>query len=104
MVASLTWLGGVELGEVLEPGEAGFDDPAVPASGVAVVDFGGEHFGEVAAVGESLFGGLVGEAAGFGADGGQVQLPAGRHDRRFSGRFCLRDRAHWSAPAASRSS
>lgn len=95
--------GGVELGEVFEPGEAGLDNPAGPAAFVAVVDLGGEDLGEEPAVGEPLLGGLVREPAGFGADGGQVQFPGRGEDRRVRGLFGVGD-THLSAPAASRSS
>ena len=44
---------------------------AFAAAGVARVDLGGEDLGEVAAVGQLVARGGVGQRTGFGADGGQ---------------------------------
>ena len=52
-----------------------------------VVDFGGQHFGEVAPVGEPVTGGGVGQGGGLGADGGQAQGGGRRDDGGFGGGF-----------------
>jgi len=64
----------VEFGEAFESGEFGVVDAAGAASFAAVVDFGGQDFGEVAEVGLAFPVGDVGQAGGFGAHGGQVQF------------------------------
>jgi hypothetical protein len=76
---------GVEVGEPLEAGEPGFGDPAGAATAVPVVELGGENLGEVAEVGVPFPGGDVGEAGGFGSDGGQAELAGGGPDGGVGG-------------------
>ena len=75
----------VEVGEPFEAGEVGFVDAAGAAAFGAVVDLGGEDFGEVAEVGLAFPLGDLGEPGGFGADGGQVQLAGGGADGGLRG-------------------
>ena len=67
----------VEVRQSFEPRELGVVDASGAASFGAVVDLGGQDFGEVAQVGVAFPVGDLGEADRFGAHGGQVQL-AGR--------------------------
>jgi len=76
---------GVEVGQPLEPGEAGVGDAAGAAPGGAVVEFGGQDLGEVGQVGGMVPGGDLGEAGGLVADGGQVQLAGGGADGGLGG-------------------
>ncbi len=75
----------VELREPFQAGELRVVDPAGAASFGAVVDLGGEHFGEEAEVGLSFPGGDLGQAGGFGTDGGQVQFAGGGADGGLRG-------------------
>jgi hypothetical protein len=65
---------GVEVGEALEARELRLGDAAGAAAAGAVVEFGGEDFGEVGQVGASFPGGDLGQPGSFGPDGGQLQL------------------------------
>ena len=62
----------VEVGEVLEPGEAGLVDAALTAARVAVVELGLEHLGEVGEMGEPVAQRGLGERGGLLAHGGEV--------------------------------
>jgi hypothetical protein len=66
-------------------GEPGGLDLALGAAAGAVVALGHEHLGEEAPVGHLLAGGGVGEVGELGADGGQVQHPAGLVDGGVGG-------------------
>src|SRR5262249_14852112 len=68
---------GAEVGQPFDAREAGFGDAAGAAAGGAVIQLGGEDFGEVGQVGGVFPGGDLGEAGGLVADGGQLEL-AGR--------------------------
>ena len=68
---------GVEVGQPFEAREAGFGDAAGAAPGGAVIQLGGQDFGEVGQVGGVVPGGDLGQPGGLVADGGQAQL-AGR--------------------------
>jgi hypothetical protein len=76
---------GVEVGEPLEAGEAGFGDAAGAAPGGAVVEFGGEDLGEVGQVGGAFPGGDLGQPGSLVADGGQLELAGGDADRGLGG-------------------
>ena len=81
----------VEVGEVLEAGEARLVDAAFTAARIAVVEFGLEHLGEVGEMGEPVAQRGLGERAGLLAHGGEVQRAAGRLDlkrRRLLGHGC----------------
>ena len=60
----------VEVRQSFRAGEVGVVDASGAASGGAVVDLGGQDFGEVAEVGVAVADGDLREAGGFGADGG----------------------------------
>ena len=75
----------VEVREPFQPRELGVVDAPGAAAFGAVVDLGGEDFGEVAQVGVAFPVGDLGQAGRFGADGGQVQLAGGRADRGLRG-------------------
>ena len=92
----------VEVGEVLEPGEARLVDAAFTAARIAVVEFGLEHLGEVGEMGEPVAQRSLGERAGLLTHGGEVQRAAGRLDlkrRRLLGHGC----AHRALRASSAS-
>src|SRR6185369_9555376 len=76
---------GVEVGQPLEAGEAGFGDAAGAAPGGTVVELGGQDLGEVGQVGGVFPGGDLGQAGGLVADGGQGQLAGGDADRGLGG-------------------
>jgi hypothetical protein len=63
----------------------GLQQAAGPAALGALVDLGGQHLGQEAAVGEALAGGIVGDRGGLLGDGGQVQLAAGDPDGGLGG-------------------
>ena len=92
----------VEVGEVLEPGEARLVDAALAAAGVAVLEFGAEQFGEVGEVAEAVAQCGLGERAGLLAHGWEAQLAAGRLDRQRR-RLLGQRRAHRALPASSAS-
>ena len=75
----------VEVGQPFDAGELGFGDAAGAAAVGAVVDFGGEDFGEEREVGLPFPGGDLGEPGGFVADGGQVQFAGGGADGGLGG-------------------
>lgn len=88
--------------------EAGLDDAPGSVADVAVVDLGGEDLGgedlgQIGPVGETVFGGLVGEGDRFGSDLGQRQHSGGGADGGLRSGF-----AHGGhgvhAPAPGRSS
>ena len=68
-----------------QPRELGFVDASGAAAFGAVVDLGGEDFGEVAEVGVAFPVGDLGQAGRFGADGGQVQFAGGGADGGLRG-------------------
>jgi hypothetical protein len=72
---------GAEVGEPLDPREAGFGDAAGAAPGGAVIELGGQDFGEVGQVGGVFPGGDLGQPGGLVADGGQLELAGGGADR-----------------------
>ena len=71
----------VEVGEPFQAGELGVVDAAGPATFGAVVDLGGEDFGEVGQVGLAFPVGDLGQPGRLGPHGGQVQLTGGGADR-----------------------
>ena len=75
----------VEVRQAFEPRELGVVDAPGAASFGAVVDLGGQDFGEVAQVGVAFPVGDLGQADRFGAHRGQVQLACGRADRGLRG-------------------
>ena len=75
----------VEVGQPLDAGEAGVGDAAGAAPGGAVVEFGGEDFGEVGQVGGVVPGGDLGQPGGLVADGRQLQLAGCGADRGLGG-------------------
>ena len=75
----------VEVGEPFQARELGLVDAAGAAAFGAVVDLGGEDLGEEPQVGLAFPDGDLGQAGGFGADGGQVQFPGGGADRGLGG-------------------
>src|SRR5919197_712592 len=79
---------------------ASMKQPAGPAACGALVDLGGQHLGQEAAVGEPLAGGVVGDPWALGGDGGQVQLPAGDPDGGLGGLLGHRLHAPTSPTAA----
>ena len=68
---------GVEVGQPLEAREPGFGDAPGAAPDGAVVELGGQDFGEVGQVGGAFPGGDLGQPGGLVADGGQLEV-AGR--------------------------
>ena len=64
----------VEVRQPFEARELGVVDAPGAASFGAVVDLGGQHFGEVTQVRLAFPVGDLGQRDGFGAHGGQVQL------------------------------
>lgn len=78
-------VGGVEVLQSFEAGKPGFLDPADAAAGLAVVALGGEHLGQVGAVGESFARSCLGDRCGLRADGGQPEGSAGRGDGGLGG-------------------
>jgi hypothetical protein len=64
----------VEVRQPFQPGELRVVDAPSAAPLGAVVDFGGQHFGEVAQMGVAFPPSDLGQAGRFGANGGQVQL------------------------------
>ena len=89
----------VEVRESFEPGELGFVDAAGAAPFGAVVDLGGQHLGEEREVGLPFPEGDLGQAGGFGADGGQVQLAGRGADRGLRGGIAVVVAAWWSCAA-----
>jgi hypothetical protein len=71
----------VEVCESFQAWELGVVDPPCPASFGAVIDFGGEHFGEVGQVRLSFPYRDFRQSGCFGADGGKVQLARSCADR-----------------------
>src|SRR5690606_26946866 len=76
--------------EAFAAGELRFVDAADPASGVAVVAFGGEDLGEEGLVGQALLGGGLGDAGVLVADGRQPEDLGGGGDRGLGGGFAQR--------------
>jgi hypothetical protein len=65
---------GVEVGQPLEAGEAGFADAAGSAPAGPVVGFGGQDLGQKGQVGLAFPDGDLGEPDGVGTDGRQLEL------------------------------
>jgi hypothetical protein len=63
----------VELGQAFEAGELGLGDASGAAPFGAVIDLGGEHLGQEREMRLPFTDGDLGQAGGFGADGGQMQ-------------------------------
>jgi hypothetical protein len=76
---------GAEVGQLFDARESGFGDAAGAAPGGAVVELGGEDFGEVGQVGGAFPGGDLGQPGGLVADGGQAQLADRGADRGLGG-------------------
>ncbi len=75
----------VELRQPFQPRELGVVDAPAAAPFGAVVAFGGQDFGEVTQVGVAFPVGYLGQAAPFGAHGGQMQLACRGADRGLCG-------------------
>jgi hypothetical protein len=91
--------GEVEVGEALGAREAGLGDAPLPATGVALLELGGEDLGEEGPVRQAVPGGGLGETGVLGPHGGQPQRPAGAIDGQRRGLLGDR-RAHREAPPA----
>ena len=76
----------IELGEALDPREAGLGDPALPSPRLPVLDFGREQFGQIRPVGDPIADGRGGELVGRCSDGREMQDAGGNVDRD-RGRF-----------------
>ncbi len=79
--------------------ETGLHHTAGPAAGVAVVDLGGEHLGQIGPVGVALAGGHLGQAGGLVAHGGLVQDPTGGADGGLGG--SVGEPVHRATPSSS---
>jgi hypothetical protein len=108
----------VERADRLVAREAGGLDPPLGAAPGPVVALGHQQFGQEPAVGHLVVGGGLGQLGVLGADGGQVQQPAGLVDGGAGGLLgqsavaldghgasswraggfagCLRNRSSWS--------
>ena len=71
---------GAEVSKPFDAREMGLGDAAGAAPGRAVIQLGGQDFGEVGQVDGVVLGGELGQPGGLVADGGQLELAGGRAD------------------------
>ena len=71
---------GAEVSKPFDAREMGLGDAAGAAPGRAVIQLGGQDFGEVGQVDGVVPGGELGQPGGLVADGGQLELAGGRAD------------------------
>ena len=93
--------GKIELGQALEPREAGLGDAPFPPPALPVVDLRRQELGEVRPVGDPVTGSGCRELVGLGTDRRQVQDACGDVDRD---RRCLLGQAPHRAVPVSRPS